>query len=151
LACPAFDKADVLALEMLTKLLSPLRWDIDVVRSEALTAEVVDRAVESGVSVICIGSVAPGGLAHTRYLCKRLRAQLPDVKIIEGRWGRKDNEENEQQLLEAGADAVATTLLATRNQLTSWAPVLAATDEPEGKGPVGTAASGTTRPELAAV
>ena len=64
---------------------------------------------------------APGGLAHTRYLCKRLRARFPAVRIIVGRWGLKgDADANREQLQDAGADLAATTLLETRDQLTAW-------------------------------
>jgi predicted PurR-regulated permease PerM len=128
LACPAFDGADHLALEMLGKLLGAERWKFDIVPSEMLAAEIVDRAVAGGHAIICIGSVPPGGLAHTRYLCKRLRSQLPNVKILVGRWGRKANEESGQQLNEAGADVVTTTLLATRSQFNTWQPILTQSD-----------------------
>jgi hypothetical protein len=43
-----------------------------------------------------------------------------------GRWGLKTNvEQNQEQLEEAGADLVQTTLLETRDNLTAWLPVLA--------------------------
>jgi len=64
-------------------------------------------------------------LARTRYLCKRLRARLPNVKIVVGRWGLKDGvEQNQEQLLEAGADQVETTLHETQTHLSSLLPVL---------------------------
>ena len=68
---------------------------------------------------------SPGGLANTRYLCKRLRARFPNLKILAGRWGlRRGLEENRDQLLEAGADEVANTLLETRRHLDAWWHVL---------------------------
>jgi hypothetical protein len=70
--------------------------------------------------------VPPGGLSQARYLCKRLRAKLPDAKILVGRWGLTQGlEQNRDQLREAGADEVDATLLATRQFLRSWHPVLA--------------------------
>lgn len=58
------------------------------------------------------------GLAHTRLLCKRLRTRFADLKIVVGRWGLKGNlEKNREQLLEAGADFVGTTLEETGNQV----------------------------------
>jgi hypothetical protein len=51
----------------------------------------------------------PGGLAHTRYLCKKLRARFLKVKIVVGRWGLNDNvEANRKQLQDDGADLTAT-------------------------------------------
>ena len=67
----------------------------------------------------------PGGLAHTRYLCKRLRACLPNARIVVGRWGLKGKvEENQEHLRDAGADQIETTLLETRTHLHAWLPVL---------------------------
>jgi len=64
-------------------------------------------------------------LGHTRYLCKRLRAQFPNVKIMVGRWGLHDNKtQNEEQLRAAGADLMTTSLLDARTQLTAWLPAL---------------------------
>ena len=94
-----------------------------------LSAESVARAGEKEPAVVCIGALPPGGLAHTRYLCKRLRARLPGAKIVVGRWGLKGNvEQNRDQLREAGADQVEMNLLQTRRHLTSWLPVLAGPD-----------------------
>jgi len=126
LGCPGHDEGDRLALEMLMQLLDPAVWEVEVLSLEMLSAELVALAGEKAPAVICIGALPPGGLAHTRYLCKRLRARLPEAKIVVGRWGLKDNvEQNEEQLREAGADQVATTLLETRRHLSTWLPVLA--------------------------
>jgi hypothetical protein len=126
LACPAHDQADRLALVMLQQLLGPTKWSVEVTAVETLTSELVVQVAEDEPRVVCIGALPPGGLAHTRYLCKRLRARFPTIKILVGRWGLKGNlETNRQQLQEAGADLTATTLLETRSQLTSLLPVLA--------------------------
>jgi len=131
LGCPGHDEADRLALEMLSHLLDPAVWEVEVLSLELLSAELVALAGEKAPAVICIGALPPGGLAHTRYLCKRLRARLPEAKIVVGRWGLKGNvEQNQEQLREAGADQVATTLLETRKYLSTWLPVLA---RPEAK------------------
>jgi predicted PurR-regulated permease PerM len=125
MAFPARDEADRLALEMLQQLLDPRKWELEVASVEMLSSELVSMAAEKKPTLICIGSLPPGGLAHTRYLCKRLRTRLPKTKIIVGRWGLKGNlEENREQLIEAGADHVETTLLATQNQLSAWLPLL---------------------------
>ena len=126
LGCPGHDEGDRLALEMLRQLLDPAMWEMEVLSLEMLSAELVALAGEKAPAVICIGALPPGGLAHTRYLCKRLRARLPEAKIVVGRWGLKDDvEQNDEQLREAGADQVATTLLETRRHLSAWLPVLA--------------------------
>lgn len=125
LACPARDEADRLALEMLKHLLDPEQWEVEITAVETLTAELVERAAEQEPAMICIGALPPGGLAHTRYLCKRLRARFPKVKIAVGRFGLKENlDENREQLETAGADLMATTLLEMQTQLSAWLPVL---------------------------
>ena len=126
LACPARDAADQIALEMLQQLLDSQKWDVRVVPINMLTADLVELAAKENAGMVCIGSVAPGGLAHTRYLCKRLRARLPDVRILVGRWGVKGNTDQiQEQILEAGANHVATTLAETSGHLVAWLPVLA--------------------------
>jgi hypothetical protein len=65
--------------------------------------------------MICIAAVSPGGLAQTRYLCKRLRARFPNLKIAVGRWGTGSEDSN--SILLAGADKVGTTMIETREQM----------------------------------
>jgi hypothetical protein len=125
LGCPGHDETDRLALEMFRQLLDPGRWDVEVLSIEMLSAEMVALAGQKQPAVVCIAAMPPGGLAHTRYLCKRLRAQLPDAKIVVGRWGlTSDLEQNQEQLREAGADQVEMNLRETCNHLNSWLPVL---------------------------
>jgi hypothetical protein len=110
---------------MLRQLLDPNRWDVELLSIELLSAEMVALAGEKKPAVVCIGAMPPGGLAHTRHLCRRLRAQLPDAKIVVGRWGlRSDLELNLEQLREAGADQVEINLLETCKHLHEWLPVL---------------------------
>ena len=125
LACPARDQADRLALEMLRQLLDPAKWAVEIAAVETLTADLVAQVAEQAPALVCIGALPPGGLAHTRYLCKKLRARFPEVKIVVGRWGLTGNvEANREQLQDAGADLTATTILETRSQLTSLLSIL---------------------------
>ena len=126
LACPARDQADRLALEMLRQLLDPAKWAVEIAAVETLTADLVAQVAEQPLAVVCIGALPPGGLAHTRYLCKKLRTRFPKGRIVVGRWGLAgDVETNREQLQDAGADLTATTILETRSQLTSLLPMLA--------------------------
>ena len=69
-------------------------------------------------ALVCIGAVAPGGLSQARHLCKRLRSQCPELRIVVGRWGLHDEmDADRQQLLAAGADHVETTVLDTQRTL----------------------------------
>jgi predicted PurR-regulated permease PerM len=125
LGCPARDKADEVALEMFRQLLDPAKWEIDIASTEMLSSELVALAERERPALICISSLPPGGLSQARYLCKRVRAKLPEAKILVGRWGLTHGlDQNREQLREAGADEVDATLLATRQFLRSWFPVL---------------------------
>jgi hypothetical protein len=125
LVCPARGEADRLGLLMLQHLLDPAKWDVEITAVETLTSELVARVEQERHTVVCIGSLPPGGLAQSRYICKRFRAQFPRLKIIVGRWGFRGNVEgNREQLEEAGADLVGTTLRETCTQLDSWLSIL---------------------------
>ena len=146
LGFPGHDESDALALEMLRQLLDPSRWEVEILSLDMLSAESVARAGEMKPAVICIAALPPGGLAHTRYLCKRLHARLPGARIVVGRWGLKgDVEQNREQLAEAGADQVETTLLETRTHLSTWLPVLG--PEQRGSSANGAATEGRRAPE----
>ena len=116
IGCPARDEADELALLMFRPLLDFTRYDMELMAHETLISEVVAVTAEKSPALICIASLPPGGLAQTRYLCKRLRARLPGVKIVVGRWGR-ESEDSSTVLHSAGADRIGTTLIETRDQM----------------------------------
>lgn len=116
--CPARDETDELALSMFGQLIDPSKCRYEVISHNKLTAEVISQVQQEQARAICIGFVPPKGLAHTRYLCKRLRAQFQDLKILVGCWGLETNfERTRERLLAAGADKVGSSLLETREQL----------------------------------
>lgn len=115
LGCPAQDEADELALLMFRQLLDSTRYEVEIMSDAMLTAEVVARIGEKGPAMICIAALPPGGLVQARYLCKRLRARFPHLKIVVGRWGVGSEDSN--SILIAGADRVGTTMIETREQM----------------------------------
>lgn len=119
LGCPTRDKADEVALAMLRRLVDPERVEVELASADVLTSEVVAMVETTRPALICLSSLPPGGLAQTRYLCKRLRARYPDVKIVVGRWGQRDDlgGEHTDALRSAGADHVSASLLETRDYL----------------------------------
>jgi predicted PurR-regulated permease PerM len=118
LGCPGRDEADELAMRMLGQLLQLSGYTLEIISAQRLSAEVLERIGRDPPAVVCIGSLPPGGLAQARYLCKRIRQQSPDVKIVVGRWGDKENVERmEARLHTAGADQVATTLHESHAQI----------------------------------
>ena len=86
--------------------------------SRALISELITAVQEQGGSIVCIADLPPSPPSKTRYLIKKLRAALPDVKIVVGRWAPAAlADDDPRPLMEAGATHVASTLLDTRNQL----------------------------------
>src|SRR5499425_2667332 len=117
LGCPAADEGDEVALLMFGQLLRPTDCTLEIVTASALSGEIVSLVSERKPTVVVIGAVPPEGLAQARHLCKRLRARFPDLKVIVGRWGEFPGESDRASLLEAGADAVASTFAQSRDQL----------------------------------
>jgi predicted PurR-regulated permease PerM len=121
--CPVRDEAEELALLMCRQLLASTRYEMEVLADEALTSEVVDQVAEKRPALICIVSLPPGGLAQTRYLCKRLRLRFPDTRILIGRLGTQ-TANHRDVLLAAGADKVATTMIELRDQVMQLSPII---------------------------
>lgn len=118
LAYPATSVADEVALQMLAQLLTGSPITIKVLTSHALISELITGVQEQGSSIVCIADLPPSPPSKTRYLIKKLRGALPDVKIVVGRWAPPALADDDPRLLmEAGAAHVASTLLDTRNQL----------------------------------
>ena len=134
--CPVRDETDALALEMLRRLLDPSRCELELTGTARLTAEVVGWVSQHRPALLCIGAVAPGGLSQARHLCKRLRTQCPELKIVVGRWGLHDEMDADRQLLlAAGADHVETTLLDTQRTLARVAALIVGRPAPDSPPP----------------
>jgi hypothetical protein len=134
---PARDSTDEIGLSMLAALLRPERGDLAVGKHALLASEVLAQVEAQQVRVVCIGAVPPGGAAHARLLCRRLRARFPELKILVGRWGATGGGADVGgALVAAGADAIAATLAETRDQVAALVPLLST---PTTSPPAGTA------------
>ena len=110
--------ADELALAMLAHLLDDLPIHVEMIGARLQASELLALVHTQGVSVVCFADLPPSPSSKTRYLVKRLRAALPDVRILVGRWGPPAlADESTQVLRESGASLVASTLLETRTYL----------------------------------
>ncbi len=122
MGCPVRDEADELSLLMLRQLLDPLRYELEIIADELLAAEIIDQIAEKKPALVCLASLPPGGLAQTRYLCKRLRTRFPDSKLIVGRWGGRTD--NSNALTDAGADRIGNKIIETRDQILQLSQIL---------------------------
>jgi hypothetical protein len=125
LGCPAGSEADEIALRMLGPLLDSTHFTLDVASSRLLSSEVVALVRERAYPAVYVVALPPGGLTHAKYLCKKLRAACPELKILVGRGG-----DGAEPLQAAGADAVGATLQESREQLYQLVPLLARAEAP---------------------
>lgn len=130
LGYPANGVADELALGMLTHLVADLPIAIELTTTRMLASEVVALVQAQEVTVVCIADLPPSLPSKTRYLIRRLRAAVPEVRIVAGRWAPAAlADETTQPLREAGATMVTSTLAETRVYLGGLAGV-APTEKP---------------------
>jgi predicted PurR-regulated permease PerM len=106
--CPAHDAEDQLALEMLARAMEPAQWNVQLIAPVTLAAELLEMVQAKQPDVICIAATRPGGLAHTRYICKRLRNRFPDLRILVGRFGPSGDVTDSDHDQEDGHGAPAT-------------------------------------------
>jgi len=122
IACPARDESDELGLVMLSQLLDRKRFDVEIVGAATLTAEILGRTAEINAPLLCIASLSPDGLRHTRALCKRVRLRFPEIKILIGQLG--NGTINADDLKAAGADNISTTTTQFRDQVVQISQVV---------------------------
>ena len=121
---PANGPGDELALRMLLQYMADLPVAIDVTTTKVLASELLEHVRAHDYSAVCIADLPPSSSTRTRYLVKKLRAALPDVRITVGRWAHTSlADEGAQQLMDAGASHVAGSLLETRKYLAEIAHV----------------------------
>jgi hypothetical protein len=93
--------------------------------AKLVAGELLTLVEKADVDVICISVVAPSTVIHARYLCLKLRALLPKLKIVIGLWGAADDlTEATKRLRDSGADEVVTTLAEALEQMAKLAPPL---------------------------
>ncbi|HLW66205.1 MAG TPA: AI-2E family transporter [Gemmataceae bacterium] len=115
--CAAEDAFDELGLTMFHQLLGPSPWPMQMISANALVGETVTQLPPGRRAVVVIAALPPGGIARSRYLCKRLRNN-PNVQVLVGCWGLTDEvQDTRQRLLSAGANHIGTSLIETREQL----------------------------------
>jgi predicted PurR-regulated permease PerM len=111
LGVSARSAADETIWEMLAQLFDPKKVAVESVGSAYLTSEVAAVAEQKLPDLVCVISIPPGGLAQARYICRRLRAKLPQTPILVIRPGvQADGKGSAQKLTSDGATQVCFTL-----------------------------------------
>jgi hypothetical protein len=109
---------DEVALAMLAHLLDDLPIAMEITGTRMQAVELASLVGHRKFSVVCFADLPPSSSSKTRYLVRRLRAALPELRIAVGRWGQPAlADECSQILLDAGANHVASLLIESRNYL----------------------------------
>ncbi|MEA3208509.1 MAG: hypothetical protein QOE70_1566 [Chthoniobacter sp.] len=122
---PARADRDELAGSMLVQLARQQGFGAQNAPAKLVAGELLALVEKAEVDVICISVVAPSTVIHARYLCLKLRALLPRLKIVIGLWGAAEEvTEATKRLRDSGADEVVTTLAEALVQMARLAPPL---------------------------
>ena len=116
LVIPARDSIDDLAVQLLIKSIPREDFECHQFNSLRLATETLTVIEQLKANVAVIASVYPSDLAHTIYLCKRIRARFPEIVIVVSRFGINDPQSvksNSSKLQAVGANRVAHTLQET--------------------------------------
>jgi len=112
----AHDEADHVAALMLAKLLPSAQTC--VMGIPVRPAEIVQSAQQKQCKAILISAVPPNAASDAGYLARRLRRQLPEVKIVVGLWSADaSNSSARERLLKLGVDEVLTRVSDAANAL----------------------------------
>lgn len=123
---PARAYRDELAGSMLAQLLRKQGCSAQVASSKLASGELVAWVKEMAPQIVCISVVPPTRSINARYLCTRLRASIPDLKILVGLWGHlSKNAEDFRIIRESGADEVVTSVADASEWLIKHAPATA--------------------------
>ncbi len=116
--CPVGDQGDQLSLRMLEQKLLLRGHSMQIGGANKLSAEMLGWVEAQQPDIVCLACVGPGGLAQTRFACKRIRSSLGDVSIVIARLGEIDDFEKDREVLKkAGADWVSSTVEETSQRL----------------------------------
>jgi predicted PurR-regulated permease PerM len=111
LCIPARTEADEIAALILSQLLHRRCVPAKPLSATALTGEYLEELKENNLDLVCVSKVAPPGIRPVRYLCKRLRNEMPNLKVIIGLWGvTEDRSDLRDRLGLAPSDIVVTRL-----------------------------------------
>jgi hypothetical protein len=119
---PARGRADELVGTMVVKALSSRNVSAEVISTEQLRNEVLDRVVSIAPRAVLISALPPAAILHASFFCKRLSTLIPDLRIIVALWHSEGPMDKARaRLQDAGASAVVTTLPAALEALSTAA------------------------------
>lgn len=126
---PANDQADEITAAMLSQLLEQAGYSVIAFPVNSGWEEPLKAFSLGPQDIVCVSSLPPFAFTHARSACQRVRAALPNVRIIVGLWGfTGDAEKMKERFGSVRLDALATTLAAATVEIAQ-----SQTEEPETK------------------
>ncbi len=124
LGIPAQPLFDTPTLHMLRATMARQGLALDVPPTQSRD-EALAQAIQSQPELVCITALPPGGGVNARFLCRRLRAELPTcfIIVLVPEPGDKLSQEGAARLREAGADLVVHGIHEAATALADHAPV----------------------------
>jgi predicted PurR-regulated permease PerM/methylmalonyl-CoA mutase cobalamin-binding subunit len=110
LCLPARTEADEITAMMLTQVLANSGTLVQAISLTSLANEIVDLVEQRKPDVICLSATPPAAAMHARYLCKRLRDRLPEMKLVVGLWNVQGDLSKARERI--GLDAIVVATLA---------------------------------------
>jgi hypothetical protein len=112
LCIPANNLADEIAAEMLMEGLRIEGLSVECLSSNLTSGETVANATEVGPQLVFVSVVSPTSLVAAAFICKQLRASLPETRIMVGLWQdeNEDYKRRSARLENCGAQRVLPTL-----------------------------------------
>lgn len=108
---PARAERDELVGAMLANALHHEGFDARHAVGRKMAKELITQFSDDPTDIVFISAVEPTTANHARALCEKIRASVPDQKVVVGLWGRTgDIEEVSEDLKLSGADEVFATI-----------------------------------------
>ena len=102
-------EADLLAIEMFSQALLH-EGEMEIAPESQLIGEIAQDLSNHSETIFCISAMPPGAELAASVLCRRIRLQLPNQKILVCRWGLTGSAVDSKVLLESGANWVVESL-----------------------------------------
>lgn len=102
---------------MLIRLLQEVHFQADLEPLETLTGELPERLAADGINMVIVSGIYPFAASHVRFLCKRLRSAMPQMRLLVVLWGAGDAATARELIGEDCGDRAATGLLAALEQV----------------------------------
>ncbi len=136
LCLPARDEGDELVCLMLAQLLRAGHFTARTLAAPTLVSEMVDQARAARPRLVCVSALPPSGIAHSRYLCKRLHRPLGELPMIVGLWHTRGDASRAQERIGCGSKVrVATSLTQALEQVRQQVPPAVSVGPEEVKAP----------------